>query len=244
MLTPSPHPVPVLLLSCLPLILALHPLAGQAGPTLAPPSGPALTLDGTIQIDEWRGALEHSLAGHGQVFFMRREGLLSVGVRGPAFGLAHLAVASEDTVRVLHASAALGAVVYVEKARAWEKVQDPAWEMRDPSLSPLAIQNRQAYLDEHGWVGTTGRMGADNEVEFLLRPQTFGEGPLQLAVVFFPVDPQGTPLKWPDATDDDVDLVPLLTGPMPESLHLAPEKWGRLEPPQGLSGPPTSRNTP
>ena len=119
-------------------------------------------------------------------------------------------------------------MVYVRRAQVWEKVQDPAWEMRDPSMTTHAIQARQAYLDHHGWVGTTGRMGENNEVEFLLWPRAFGEGPLHLAVVFFPVDPQDTPLQWPHSTNDDVALIPLLTGPMPQTLTLKPSTWARI----------------
>lgn len=230
-------------LTVLSLALLPTPLPGQENLDLTPPAGPALTLDGTLATEEWKEAARGSLSGAGLALFMTRDGLLSVGVRGPAHGLAHLVVASGDTVRVLHASAALGTVVYVRRGGSWEKIVDPVWEMRDPSSSLAAIRARSDHLDIHGWVGTTGRMGRTNEVEFLLRPQAFGEGPLYLAVAFFPVDPQGAPLQWPGTTGDDVALIPLLTGPMPQTLHLAPERWGRLGFPQDPSKPATAEST-
>jgi len=203
-------------------------LMGQEGPLSPIPQGPPITLDGTLQDREWDGATRHPMTIQGEVLLMTRGDFLSVGVRGPGFGLAHLAVASSDTVWVLHASAALGSIVYARGPEGWDKVRDPAWEIRDPTLRPDAVQARGAYFVENGWVATTGRMGQENEVEFLVRTDRFGGEELRFAVVFFPVGSPGAFPHWPDTIRDDVDEEKLLTGPMPERLHFDPSGWARV----------------
>lgn len=150
------------------------------------------------------------------------------GCTGAGFGLAHVALASPDTIWVLHASAALGSIVYARGPEGWDKVRDPVWELRDPTLSPEASQARLAYLKENGWVATTGRMGRENEVEFLILRNRFGIHDVRLAVVFFPVGPPETLSHWPKTADDDVADQQLLTSLMPERLHFEPQRWARV----------------
>jgi hypothetical protein len=212
------------------LLLGIHPiyLSGQTPSPVPVPPGPAITLDGQLEALEWEGSARLPLSSHGEVFLHSHEELLSVGVRGPGFGLAHLALASRDTVWILHASAALGSIVYARDGGEWKKVQDPTWEVRDPSMTPEARARREAYLTTHHWVGTTGRMGAENEVEFLIRMERFGGGEIRLAVVFYPVEGSGPFPRWPVDLRDGVVEAELLTGPMPERLHFDPRGWGRI----------------
>jgi hypothetical protein len=211
------------------LLLIFCPLgiSGQESGDM-PLLGPRLTLDGTLKADEWEGATRHRMTSNGDVLLMTRGTNLSLGVRGPGFGLAHVAVASPDTVWVLHASAALGSIVYARGPEGWDKVRDPVWEVRDPTLDPAAVQARGAYFAANGWVATTGRMGLENEVEFLVQTDRFGGDELRFAVVFFPMGPAGSFPRWPETAGDDVDEEKLLTGPMPERLHFDPASWAQL----------------
>jgi hypothetical protein len=194
-------------------------------PTVTPPQGPVMSVDGSLGAEEWQGAWKRSLTGGGEVRMMMRGRRLSVGIQGTDYGLAHLVLAAGDTAWVLHSSAALGSAVYTRGTEGWVKVKDPTWELRDPTMTPGAIQARESYLEANGWVGSTGRMGREPEREFLLRPEAFGGGPLRLAVVFLPRSPQAQPLRWPDSASDDVVLRELLTGPFPLTLQLDPSTW-------------------
>ena len=180
-----------LILVSLLLSIPTSPIQGQEGPMVHAPSGSPIILDGRLSVDEWANALQEPLSGGGELLLMAHGQNLFLGVRGPGFGLAHVAMASPDTIWVLHASAALGSIVYARGPEGWDKVRDPVWELRDTTLSPEASQARLAYLKENGWVATTGKMGRENEVEFLIRKDRFGSHDIRLAVVFFPVGPPG-----------------------------------------------------
>jgi hypothetical protein len=159
---------------------------------------------------------------------MMRGRELSVGIRGERYGLAHLALAAGDTAWVLHSSGALGGVVYTRGSEGWAKVNEPTRELRDPTMDPEALRARESYLENHGWVGSTGRMGRESEREFLPRPEAFGGNPLRLAVVSLPEGPEPSPLRWPESASDEVGLLELLTGPFPSTLQLDPSTWARV----------------
>ena len=209
------------------LLLSVFPLL-QEGPALSPPPGPLPTLDGILSPGEWKDAEVVPLSDGAAAFVSSVEGGIAAGIRGPTPGLAHLALATGDTVRILHASAALGMVVYVREADGWVKVKDPVWEIRDPSLTTAAREARAEYLIRNGWVATTARMGKDTETEFLVRLPALGTGACRMAVVYLPIEPVGPPRVWPPTAKDEVASLPLLTGPMPTTLALEPSTWARI----------------
>jgi hypothetical protein len=73
---------------------------------------PAPTVDGKIDDGEWAGATTHRLEGGGDLRLLKRGDFLYVAVHGAATGLASLCAAKGDTVRILHASAAIGEARY------------------------------------------------------------------------------------------------------------------------------------
>ena len=228
-MTPS-RARPILLTGLFLLTLPL-PTSGQDSSPLRVPLGPAITLDGRLGESEWEGAIHLPLSPRGALFLKNHQGFLAVGVRGPSFGLAHLALASRDTIRVLHASAALGSIVYVREGQDWRKIQDPTWEVRDTSQTAAGVAERERYLAAHDWVGTTGYMGRENEIEFLVRRERFGGEELRMAVVFYPMGPPGDLPRWPDTVQDGAVAVELLSGPMPSRLIFEPESWGWIRGP-------------
>ena len=126
--TPMPGPTILrLLLASLLLAIPTSPVQGQEGPTVRAPSGSPIILDGQLAVDEWADALQEPLSGGGELLLMAHGQNLFLGVRGPGFGLAHVAMASPDTIWVLHASAALGSIVYAKGPEGWDKVLDPLW---------------------------------------------------------------------------------------------------------------------
>ena len=227
----------------------------QEGPTVSIPAGEPITLDGVLDSEEWSSASRyplvsrhstaspHSFGGAGEFFLQRQGEEIAVGIRGNQPGFPHLAFSVGDSVWVLHASAALGSIVYERGTDTWALVRGPVWELRDPSLTALASRAREIYLDENGWVGTTAEMGREGDAEFLILPDRFGGENARFAVVFLPVPITGETWGWPEGNSDEIGMLKLLTGPMPEELRLDPTGWGLLQVEDGEEGPvkPPSR---
>jgi hypothetical protein len=219
----------------------------QEGSTLTPPNSPsvlipageAITLDGTLDPEEWASASRHPFSG-GEVLLQQQGDLVSVGVRGSQAGFPHIALSVGDSVWVLHASAALGQIVYARDERGWVLVGAPVWEVRDPGLTPSAGEIRNEYLQANHWVGSTGRMGNPGESEFLVRLTRFGRDGVRFAVAHLaPESPQGT-ARWPETNLDDIGTLQLLTGPMPERLEFTTNHWALLLVTIRESDPPPS----
>jgi len=134
------------------LVGVASPIAAAEGP-LSPPSGGVITLDGTLASEEWEGATR--VEGEAELFLSMQEDVLQIGVRAPEMLVASLCVLRDETVFVLHASAALGRASYVQEPEGW-RLQEPfEWELRTTELTEAAQAERSAYLDANGWVATT-----------------------------------------------------------------------------------------
>lgn len=208
----------------------------QEGPSITIPSGQPITLDGVLDPDEWGSAVLHSFNG-GEVLLQHSGDVVSVGVRGSQAGFPHLAISVGDSAWVLHASAALGKIVYAADDEGWALVTPPNWELRDPSLTTAALEAREDYLNTNGWVGTTGRMGQIGETEFLIRLDRFGHKEVRFAVAHLAPDSPEQTTRWPETNRDDMGDLQLLTGPMPDRLELAPTQWALLLVSKGDSVP-------
>lgn len=202
-------------------------LTVQEAPSITIPAGQPITLDGVLGPEEWSSAVLHSFSG-GEVLLQHSGDWVSVGVRGSQAGFPHLAISVGDSVWVLHASAALGKIVYTTGGESWTLVTPPNWELRDPSLTTAATEAREDYLKSNGWVGTTGRMGRLGETEFLIRLDRFGHEGVRFAVAHLAPDSPEQTTRWPETNRDDIGDLQLLTGPMPDRLELAPTQWALL----------------
>jgi hypothetical protein len=207
-----------------PFVCGLCAAGCVAAQVVAVPPGSAVILDGVLEDAEWRTAREEPLTGGGSVFLMHDDAHLYIGLRGLAEGWSHVYLPEGDDVRVLHASAALGSVRYEPDAAGAAQPDHPfSWALRDTSLGEAAAE-RAAFLDEHGWVASTGRMGRPNEIEFKVAKSALQEG--RLAVVF--ASDAKAPQYWPSTLSDDTLEADLLFGNTPEDLGFQPATWARL----------------
>src|SRR5690606_38769698 len=94
-------------------------------------SSEAPAIDGTIGSAEWADARIERLEGGGQVRLLERGGYLYVAVEGTGQGLVSLCAAGGGTVRILHASAALGEARYEKSGNQWKRTAGFAWKVRD-----------------------------------------------------------------------------------------------------------------
>ena len=76
---------------------------------------PGIQLDGVISDGEWENVTEHKLAGGGRLMMKKENKILFVAMIGNKKAWAHVYLSHRDTIKVLHASAALGEARYVKQ---------------------------------------------------------------------------------------------------------------------------------
>src|SRR5690349_16649247 len=67
----------------------------------------AVRLDGVVAAGEWETAKTASLKDGGAIYFKKEKDVLYVALKGTSKGWAHVYLSHNDSVRVMHASAAL-----------------------------------------------------------------------------------------------------------------------------------------
>lgn len=182
-------------------------------------------MEGVLTDGEWADAVQQPLAGGGSVWLQHDGEAVWAAVEGVENGWAHLYLMHGDTVRVLHASAALGTAVYVRAGDHWKPIQGFTWEVRDRSLSAEAQAARAAFLAREGWVASTMGMGSPDVIEFKLAP-AFVETADALAFVY--ASGPDALHHFPDPLTDATTLPALVRGETPDSLRFAVAQWQRV----------------
>jgi hypothetical protein len=215
--------------------ITLSVLISCAAPAVKPaihvPRGKPVIIDGRMEKNEWDGSALQRLS-NGTVIQMRHDGHhLFVGITAPLQGFSSVCVAQSDTIRVFHASAALGSVCYTRSVSEWVTGDTEfVYGMRNSELGEQARAERSEYLYRHGWVASTFDMGAGlvQELQFSLAqiPKMTG-----LAVAFFVLSGDtGTVVTWPGtlAPDDGCGNERLVSGYVPPRLRFDISRWAAL----------------
>lgn len=188
-----------------------------------------IVTDGKIGIAEWREAQEFSLMGGGKIFFKYDGALLHVGVRGSEKGWCHLYLSegAGDEIRVLHASAALGAVVYSRSTSdLWQPENSFVWNLREKVFDEQTVQNLAVYLAENGWKANNNNIGGGNEIEFSIRIEVAKRKKYKFAAVY---KSDGKKLQFfPAALAGDALNLELLYGKTPMDLDFKVKNWTDL----------------
>jgi len=138
-------------------------------------------VEGVLGPAEWRGArLEGS--DDVRVYIDAGASALRVGLATPPLFVASLCVAVGDTVRVYHASAALGSVTYLPTGDEWLLRVPFVWRLRRTDLSDEAVREREAHFSEYGWVANTMPMGEPGQTEFRISMEGWPAERVRLAV--------------------------------------------------------------
>jgi hypothetical protein len=194
---------------------------------LAPTS--AAVTDGKIEDAEWKDASGFDLTGGGRVFFKTDGNLVYVAVRGIKPGWLHLYLseAEDKDIQVLHASAALGRVVYrKDKAGLWQPLNEFSWELRDRAFSDEVRQKQADYLTKNYWVANNVNMGNRAEVEFRIKLQNPKAKKFRLAVVYA-VD-RNVYHFFPAGLSDDSLKAELVAGNRVENVKFVPSQWAEI----------------
>lgn len=214
------------------LFYLLLPLIALIPASVRAQEGVLASLDGTITAEETSAATD-SLVEAGAAMYFRRDGdVLWVGVESDPIGVSSLCVGTGSEVWVLHASAALGMLTYGAEEDRWRTSDSFAWSLRDTSMSPEALAERQAYLDEHGWVATTSGMGQDGHAEFLLTEDRLPAGDRFVALGIMPSQHPEHILGLPAPSAGDCALGDLVRGMVPgAALSFDPPSWKAMAEP-------------
>jgi hypothetical protein len=127
---------------------------------------------------------------------------------------------------VMHASAALGAVVYNRNGTFWTTSGSFQYELRDPVYNNEVEVAMSKYFTSNGWVANNSSIGKNTTIEFKIDISAWKE-PLYLACVFAEHDL--TLHSFPTPLTDDAVLPKLVQGYTPDSLRFEPGKWRRVE---------------
>jgi hypothetical protein len=208
--------------------LALMSFAAAAQEPRVPRTGPAV-IDGHANVAEWANAVREGASPSGLQVRLQHDGAaLYIAVESPSDGFTSLCLGTTDRVQVLHASAALGAVDYRRTGGTWTPDQTSfVYGMRDPSMTEVAIAQRQAYFAQHGWVASTARMGGGRVQEFKIDMTRIAT---RLAVAYYVTTGTGSVLTWPPsmpATDGCAALA-LVRGTVTTGLMFDPSRWAPI----------------
>lgn len=206
--------------------------AGATGslPTVKVPRGPAPTIDGVIDSTEWRGAAVERLS-NGLTVRLQHDGTyLFLAISSTGEGFPSICAVKGDTLRVLHASAALGAMIYTRTPEGWSRRDTVfVYGMRNTELTPAARDERRAYLAEHRWVASTFRMGQGRAHELQLSLALLDRVP-RIAVGYYRT--QGAQAAWPEslvAEGEGCGELRLLQGYASSGPRFRPDMYVELE---------------
>ncbi len=200
--------------------------AGEEQLIVTVPQNMPPTLDGTISVGEWKNAAKERFSDGSELFLMYSEGFLFVAIRAtpPDMIVGNIFVDRGLDVAILHSSAALGTAIYTSGDESWERTQEFVWRCRSTGDSATAQAEREAFLQDEGWLANNSYMGSPNELEYKI---AMSEGNIRLAATFIRANDLQSRVYWPASLEDDC-TVPT-PGGMPSSLSFAPETWGLLE---------------
>lgn len=188
-----------------------------------------IVTDGKIGTAEWRESQEFSLMGGGKIFFKYDGAFLHVGVRGSEKGWCHLYLSDNagEELRVFHASAALGAVVYRHSVKdLWQPKNTFDWNLREKIFDEQTVKKHDDYLVENGWKANNNNLGGGNEIEFSIKIEREKRKKYKLAAVY---TSDGKTLQFfPAALAGDALNFELLYGKTPPNLDFKMKSWTAL----------------
>jgi hypothetical protein len=183
-------------------------------------------LDGVINEGEWKDAKQYDLSGGGKLMMKKEKNDLYVALVAGKKGWAHVYLSHGDTVRVLHASAALGEARYVKQKDLWRVVQTFKWELRGKEYNDELLKKQQDHYRQFGWVANNNNMGNGMTFEFKLDLSRTDNNPATFACVI-----AEEPLllhHFPVSLNDNTILQRLVQGYPPDSLQFNPATWEQV----------------
>ncbi len=210
-------------------VLVVSGASARADEAVHVPRGGGVVVDGRIGEPSWKRAASRSLPDGTGLRFQHDGQHLYVAITSLRPGFPSACASNEETVRILHASAALGSVTYARAVGDWQANDKVfAYGMRNTELTERAVKERRDYLERHGWLASTQGMG-EGKVHELQISLDLMESMSKLAVAYFALE-AGSIAAWPGslAADDGCLDASLVRGNVPPRLRFEPRTWADL----------------
>ena len=165
------------------------------------------------------------LTGGGEVTITSNGDFLDVAVKGPRSGLASLCVGDDRTVRILHASAAVGEAIYERDGDSWKLRTGFEWKLRDASTGPPSEEQVKQFFASTGWTANPSRTG-DPQRNFRIRVT---DRTRYLGVTFLTTSEPMAVSYSPAAMNDDCRAVKISQGYLPETARFDPRNWHQVK---------------
>ena len=211
------------------ILLLLLAIAGQAeiADPVVIPEGSVPIIDGTLSSDEWADALSIPLNKDYTLFLKHSHGYMYLAVQATTMGDPSPLIVRDGKVYVLHASAALGTAIYIQEEEAWILTQGFTWQCRTPGFTTTAVAERTLFLEQEGWLGTIGYLGAPTEFEYKI---LLDEEPLRMLFLLLETTNPFQVLSWPLPQDIAASYLGIITGPIPGEATFDLSSWAVLLP--------------
>jgi len=205
------------------LICAIAPMSVMAEAPISVPYGTAVSVDGTMNAEEWADASRVELPRSAELWLKHDHDSLYVGIRASELGMfvGNLCVIRDSFLDIYHSSAALGTATYrwEPTPSSWILARQFSWRCRRLGFSPAAVQERERFFADEGWVASISYLGRPDEMEYQL---TVPCEPMCVWLALLPSS-GGELLYWPEIADQDI-----FPGPIPEQAHIGLDSWARL----------------
>lgn len=159
----------------------------RSGAPISVPRAGAVVIDGTLEETEWSGSTVVRRP-EGDLLLRHDGKYLYIGIRAARRGFPSVCFARGESVRVVHASFALGDVVYERTGAKWRLGAPFTWEPLARPSSSDSDQRRARFLAEHGWIGSTVPMGNPHHAEMQIALDQLDSRDPRISVAFFMED--------------------------------------------------------
>lgn len=188
------------------------PMFGQR---IEVPRAAAPVVDGTIGAEEWKSATRITLRGGGEALLQHDGTFLFVAFAVPRNGIGSICSGDASSIRILHASAALGTAQF----EGGKRTRDFTWTNRD--TSDAAARDR-FLAAEHWFANATPRGSQEREYQIRVTAKEF---PLALAFMSFAPNEERAMHVWPEKLADACASADLASGDTNKEYVFDPKQW-------------------
>ncbi len=186
-------------------------------------------LDGSISEDENTQFGKLGENGSSVLSAVVDGDYIKINVKSDTMYVASLCLCSDNSkMMILHASAALGQVIYSAKDGSWRSDEQFDWKVRETDMTEKTIKKRREYLEKYGWVANTLSMGQIGEVEFIIKKSLFAEKEVFLAAGLMSQANPEEIIPLPTKTSGDCAAYSLVVGDPESSYQFEPKTWFRI----------------
>lgn len=186
----------------------------------------SIQTDGVFIETEWKDAVQYAVGNGNKVYLKEESDVLYVALVSTKKIWSHFYLSDGKRVKVMHASAALGAIEYNETDAVWlTKDRSFVYELRNNKFNEETSSAIASYYSKNGWVANNNNLGDGRTIEAKFNLSVFK--PKFFACVIATVDQQLYP--FPVELNDDAVLTKLVQGNSVDSLKFQPIMWHAIK---------------